>query len=280
MLEITAEQQMTGSTPQVVEEPASPPAQEPPKDEPPAQEQEEAKAQEDTDEQPRDEKGKFKSGVQQRFDELTRKRGEAEREAAYWRQRAEAATAPTEAKAEKPTPDKFNDYGEYVEALTEWKADEKVRAAMAERDQQQAKVAQQSAQDVRAQTWAERVSAASKSIADFDEVLSTADVAVADHVREAILDSEAGPKLAYHLAKNPAEADRISRLSPTQAAMALGRIEASFAAPPPPVSKPVTKAPAPLSALNTSQASGTKAIDQMDQSEYEALRKKQGAWWA
>ena len=52
--------------------------------------QQEAKPEETTD-RPRDEKGQFKSPVQDRIDELTRARREAEREAAYWRQRATPA---------------------------------------------------------------------------------------------------------------------------------------------------------------------------------------------
>jgi hypothetical protein len=78
----------------------------------------------------RDDKGRFRNPVQPRIDELTRKTREAEREAAYWRGRAQSAEKPKDAAAPpaKPTPDKFDDYGAFVEALADWKADEKIKA--------------------------------------------------------------------------------------------------------------------------------------------------------
>lgn len=247
--------------------------------------QEQEQQQEAETQQQRDERGRFKPGVQQRIDELTRQRHEAEREAAYWRQRAEPP-APAPAVATKPTPDKFNDYADYVEALTEWKAEQKVTEALSKRDQQQAEQAQQTAQQAKAQTFAERQQATRAAITDYDEVMSAAaDVRIAPHVHEVLLESEQGPAIAYHLAKNPDEAERLSAMSPLAAARELGRLEASLAksAPPQgaaPAPKPVSKAPAPIKPLGAGATSTNTDPAKMPMDEYVKWRKANGAPWA
>lgn len=213
-------------------------------------------------EQQRDEHGRFKPKVQHRIDEITRARHEAEREAAYWRARAEASG--TEGKApsntanespNKPTPDQFQDYAEYVESLTEWKADQKVREALSARDADKAKEAQAKVQQTREEAWNERQASARISMPDYDEVVGLSDLQISPHVAETLLDSEQGPALAYHLAKNPDVAERINGLSPLAAAREIGRIEASIsskAATAP--AKPVTKPPAPISPVGQRSA--------------------------
>lgn len=247
-----------------------------PEQEQPKETQTEAKPEEAT-EQPRDEKGKFKSPVQDRIDELTRARREAEREAAYWRQRATPVQEPTP--QAKPTADQFKDYGEFVEALADWKADQKVTEALKARDADTAKSAEQRAHETKAQTFVERQTAAKTSIPDYDAVVSAADVPISRHVEEVILDSDKGPELVYHLAKNPAEAARISALSPLAAARELGRIEATLGQAAP-ATKPVTKAPAPMKPTSGNGSSPTTDPSKMSHEEYRAYRAKQGAKWA
>lgn len=245
--------------------------------------------------QERDERGRFK-GVQPRIDELTRQRREAEREAAYWRQRATAQGQPGQAPAAqpaapKPAPDKatFATYDEYVEALADWKAEQKVEAAMRRRDAEQASRAEAQAREATAQTWDQRQAAARQALPDYDQVLDAADVPISQAMQEILLESEHGPRLAYHLAKNPTEAQRIAGLSDRAAAHALGRLEASLAAaaPPPPSSSPsapaappVSSAPPPIKPLGSQSAQAANDPNRMSQAEYEAWRAKQGAWWA
>lgn len=272
MTQEVVEQQETAAAPAVEQEQVATEAQAEVKAEPAAQEQE-AK-----DERERDERGRFKPTLQQRIDELTRARHEAEREATYWKQRAEPP-AKEPAQEAKPTPDKFTDYADYVEALTEWKADQKVNEALAKRDQQQAEKAQQSVQETKAKTFVERQATVRQSIPDYDEVMTAAaDIRVAQHVHEVLLDSDRGPELAYHLAKNPDEAARISALSPLAAARELGRLEASLEKPAT-ASKPVSKAPAPIKPIVTG-ATSTQDPSRMSMDEYRSWRKSQGASWA
>lgn len=235
-----------------------------------------AQAQEGTQQTERDEKGRYK-GVQPRIDELTRARREAEREAAYWRQVAQQGQAQPSAQAapQKPTPEQFDDYGQYVEALTDWKADQAVAKRM-EQDSTR-KVA-----DTRAQTFAERQVAARAVMPDYDAVVGSSDTPIANHVGEAIMESDRGPDLAYHFAKNPDELMRLNGMSPTQAAREIGKLEATLPAPktPAPPSKKLSSTPAPAGTLNTQGRATTPALANASMDEYMKQRKAQGARWA
>lgn len=236
----------------------------------------------------RDEQGKFRKPVQPRIDELTRQRREAERERDYWRAQA-ALRQETEApKAEKPTPDKFTDYNEYVEALAEWKADQKIETKLAEREKVQA---EKSAAEKRAQAWRESTEAVQKEMPDFNEVIeAAADTPISNHLREIMDESDNRAKLLYHFAKNPDVVEKLNAMSPTAAAREVGRIEVAFDRPAtPPVEKveeetpppPVKRTNAPPPAKQSGSGRST-AVDlgKASMDDYIATRVKQGARWA
>jgi hypothetical protein len=224
----------------------------------------------------RDEKGRFK-GVQPRIDELTRARREAEREASYWRGIAQQGQAQTSAPAAptKPTPDKYDDYGDYVEALTDWKTEQAVAKRM-EQDSNR-KVA-----ETRTQTFTERQVAARAVMPDYDAVVGASEAPIAQHVGEAILESDRGPELAYHFAKNPDVLHSLNGMSPTQAAREIGKLEATLptkSAPAVP-SKKLSATPAPASTTGSQGRATTPSLATASMDEYMAQRKSQGARWA
>lgn len=225
----------------------------------------------------RDDKGRFKPPVQARIDELTRKRHEAEREAEYWKQQATGrAPSGQEPALQEPRPDQFEDYGQYTKALARYEAQQ----LLAQRDQQQSKTAQeraqqaeQRAQAVRGEAWTERQAAARTALPDYDQVMSAAaSVHVSQAVQDALLDSDRGPELAYHLAKNPAEAARLNGLSPRQVDREIGRLEERLSRPAPP---PVSSAPKPLKPLGGSGGAAPKDPTAMTDAEYRAWRLSQ-----
>jgi hypothetical protein len=223
----------------------------------------------------RDEKGRFK-GVQPRIDELTRARREAEREAAYWKQVAQGSQSPAQAAPQRPDPGDFDKYDDYIDALTDWKADQAVSKRM-EADSTR-KVA-----ETRAQTFAERQVQARTTMPDYDEVVGGSDTPIANHVGESILESDLGPQLAYHFAKNPDALMRLNSMSPTAAAREIGRLEATLsskpAAPAAPTKK-VSNTPAPAGTLGTQGRATTPALQNLSMEEYTKQRKSQGARWA
>lgn len=233
--------------------------------------------------QDRDEQGRFK-GVQPRIDELTRRRHEAEREANYWRTVAQGKTAQTSGAPApapgKPSPDKFDNYADFVEALTDWKSDQKISKAFADRS---AQAAQETAQE----TFKERVIEFAKATPDYVDVVGNSNVPIADHVAEHLTESEVGPQLAYHLAKNPDIAQRLNAMTPNAAAREVGRLEGLLAKPrsagdpPPPPAKKLTGAPAPADTSNSGQGRTVRpSVGDLPMKDYIAERAKQGARWA
>lgn len=223
----------------------------------------------------RDEKGRFK-GVQPRIDELTRARREAEREAAYWKQVAQGTQSPAQAAPQRPVPENFDKYDDYIDALTDWKAEQAV-AKRLEADSTR-KVA-----ETRALTFAERQTQARTVMPDYDEVVGGSDTPIANHVGEVILESDLGPQLAYHFAKNPDVLLRLNGMSPTAAAREIGRLEATLSAKPAAPAAPtkkVSNTPAPAGTLGTQGRATTPALQNLSMEEYMKQRKAQGARWA
>lgn len=232
--------------------------------------------------------------IQPRINELVRKQREAEREAAYWRGVAQGKTpasspapsaAPAPAATPKPVKENFQTYDEYVEAVSDWKADLKVKAALADVNATiEARESRQSDAQVkanRAKNWQERSAATREVLPDFDEVLSAADGAkIENHTAELLEDSPHGPAIAYKLAKDPELLDKLNKMSPTAAAKEFGKMESVFdghsnnAASPTP-SPHATKAPKPPSGIQQ-RSSTSKDVTKMSMDEYIAHRKSLG----
>jgi hypothetical protein len=228
-----------------------------------------------------------------RFSELTQKIRSLETQLA-----AKSSAVSTETKSDvkpaevtiapdpnDPEPDasRFSDYVEWQKAWNRWDRrqdtrQEKAAAAVAE---------QQNAAKAKAETWQTRVSEATAELADFAAVAQNPDLPITSVMAEAITDTDIGPRILYHLGKNPAEAARIAKLSPVAAIREIGKIEAALTAADvaadsedseleaPPVKKPVvSKAPAPHKPLGGSASSTNpaKQIDSMTQAEYRAYR--------
>lgn len=248
------------------------------------------------DEQPAEGGKKPPRPIQPRINELVKKQREAERQADYWRGVAEGRTAPGNAPAAappapaaniKPVKESFQNYDEYVEALTDWKADTKVKAALADVNTRiENRESQQSAAQIqqnRAKNWTERSNATREILTDFDEVLSAAEGAVIDkHVAELLEDSPHGPALAYKLAKDPALLEKLNKSSPSAAAKEFGRMESVFdgvetnspaAAP----AARTSKAPTPPTA-RAGGASSQKSLATASMDEYIKMRQQQGAF--
>lgn len=176
------------------------------------------------------------------------------------------ATLPkTETKADqagKPVAANFTTYEEYVEALTDWKL-----------EQRDALRKQADAQDSQRATVQAQVTAARARHDDYDQVVND-QVSITPAMAEVMVSSENGAEIAYFLGSHPDEAARISKLSPAAAGLALGKIEASLnlessaAQPKPKVAQ--TKAPAPPKIIN---GTGGGADPEPDPKNYVAWEK-------
>jgi hypothetical protein len=222
-------------------------------------------------------------GVGKRINELTREKYEALRRAEAAERRAQELEAKSNPqhkdRAEpgqgdgKPKIEDFNfDHEAYVEALTDWRFNQK----LAERENY-AKEQQRHAQDQeRAQQFHERLSAYQTANPGKWEAATQAPVNFTPPMLEVIATSDIGPQIAVYLTENLDRADEISRMTPIAAAAALGRLEASMAAPKasatPPKPTSVTKAPPPPSTVGGG-AVVRKDLASMDVSDHlEAVR--------
>jgi hypothetical protein len=213
-------------------------------------------------EKEQEEKPKANPKLERRFSEITKQREEARKEAQQERQAREALEArlavlerqpaPQAPKVdEEPQPSQFNDAFEYAKALAEYTADQRIGEMR--RQDAEAKQAQERQKVI--ETWASKVQAAKASMPDFDDIVASSDVVVNDDIRDAILESDVGPQILYHLAENDDVAKRIAGLTPKQALREIGKLEARFEVKetkpePTPITR--SKAPAPINPLRGS----------------------------
>ena len=179
--------------------------------------------------------------LEKRFSEITKQREEARQEAQRERQarvdlEQRLAALEQQRQPEKlafnvdqePQPSQFSDAFEYAKALAEYSTER----ALAERDRQVAQAREQEAQQKIIQSWAQKVQEAKADLPDFDDLVASSDVVVNNAVRDAILESDVGPRILYHLAENNDLAKKIAGLSPNAALREIGRLEAKFEAKP------------------------------------------------
>jgi hypothetical protein len=247
---------LTNETPveAVVEETPAEPTEEVVEDEPSAEE--EAKT-----------TGK-KKGIDKRFKELTSERELARQEADRERQarielenqlkeiqtRTEQSKKGAEVDPE-PQPSQFGDMVEYYKALSEWNTDK----AMRERDQRELQ-ARMDAEKARVMSsWNEKQNKFKSENPDYEEKVKQLQFPASQEVQDAILTSDFGAEVLYHLGKNPDLAKKIVEMPLTKALKELGKIEAQFESKP--EEKPVvtkSNAPKPISPLKaTSSAADT-----------------------
>lgn len=191
------------------------------------------------------------NGVQGRIDELTRNWREAERrEAALldMLQRQQTPAKPEAVAEEKPNPvpklEDFNyDEAAYQAALFQHVKDEAARAAREEFRQERAREQEQT----KKQTFKQREAEFAKTNPDYFTLTREPSLPLTKAIVELVAESENGPELFLHLAKNREITERLAGLSPVAAAREIGRLEAKLEKPAPaPAPKPaVSKAPPP-----------------------------------
>jgi len=241
------------------------------------------------DAEPQDGTKKANPKIERRFSELTKQREAAKAEAQREREAREALEArlqaieaqrqPAQAEPEmlqEPKPEQFRDMYEYARALAEYTAERKIQEIQYR--EIQARIEAQRQQVIN--TWAERVNQAKQELPDFDDMIESADVAVSDDVRDAIIESDVGPRILYYLAENSEFAHKLAGMSARQALKEIGKLEDRLstkteAAPAAP-KVPKSKAPPPINPVRggTAKESSYNAKDQFSGSfaEYKAAR--------
>lgn len=177
-----------------------------------------------------------KTFTQEELDAILSKRLAKEQRKWEREQRERAAEAERPAVKTAPTRDQFSTEDEYLEAASDFKAEQKVAARENQRQRTEVEA-----------VFDDREEEARAKYDDYEDVTRNPNLKITTPMYETIQASEIGPDIAYHLGMNPKEADRISRLSPLLQAKEIGKIEASLnAGTITPAAKKVSSAPEPI----------------------------------
>jgi hypothetical protein len=191
-------------------------------------------------------------GVKKRIDKVTRQKYEAIAESNRLKAELEQLKAQFAPKQEAPDISQFDTLDEYVDAVAEYKFNQKAQAT-------QTQHAQQTQAQAQAQDWVAKVDKARSVAPDFDEVFSNvADVPFAQVALDAVAQHPKGAEIAYILGKDPSEAYRIAALAPYQQLMAIGEVAARANLPKP---KAVSTAPAPVKPVSGGASNSTPPAD-------------------
>lgn len=132
---------------------------------------------------------------------------------------------PAKEEPKKPVKADFKTDEEYIEAIADWKASEKIK----EREAEQHKAAQEErAREIFA-TAESRLEKAKEIVSDFQEVIEAApEINIADSTLGYMQESELFPEIAYHLAKNTEVYEKLSKMSPQRQLVEIGKIESTL----------------------------------------------------
>lgn len=205
----------------------------------------------DDDQKPKPKKNRF----QERIDELTNARREAERKAAALEERLAKleqngkpeTPAPVAEVDTGPSPDDKNEDGtekyplgefdpSYIRDLTKHTLLAEQKALQSQREQEKAQEALDAQRAEIQSKWNEKLVPAQERYPDFQEkgqalidTFDGIDGAYGEYLSSTIMSMEFGPDVLYYLANNTDEATKIVNSGPALATIALGRLEAKFA---------------------------------------------------
>lgn len=224
------------------------------------------------------EEKKTARGVQKRLDELTREKYEWKRESEYWREQAKAkinaepkASQPEEksiSQDDKPKPDTYDDYNEYVEALTDWKV-KNLQAEQTKKMQEDRRLTEHRTVQ---EKFNKSIELAKSKYSDFDTTIrASASTPCTQDMMSAIMDSPDGAEVMYFLARNPQDAERISGLSPMSQIREIGKLENRITSIKPPEPKRITTSNEPVKTVSGAGIS-ERDPNKMDMTEYASWR--------
>lgn len=224
-------------------------------------------------------------GVQKRLDEITKEKYEWKREADYWREMAtqrqqdgkvdgKASEVTSEITNTKPKSDNYDDYNDYLEALTDWKVDQRIAKEHEESKKVEVEREIQSQQAQVDKVFQESLKTAQSKHPDWVDTIKASPILFHPAAIGAMKESLDGAEVMYFLAKNPVEAERISQLSPMSQVREIGKIEVRLTPP---------KAPEPRRITNTGEpvktVSGAGVVerdpDKMSMDDYAKWRMSQ-----
>jgi len=236
-----------------------------------------------------------KDSVERRIGTLTKRWRTAERDLDYERTKRREAEGKlkqlqlTVPATDKPDPEDYEDTPAYLEALTDWKVEQKLNLRQAEVTTE--------TEEINEKQTADEVEEELETIADkgrdkydnYDDLVFDKDLVLTQDMIETILLSDIAEEVLYYLGQNPEVAAELGEMSAFKAAREIGKLEVEIAAniPKPnvatkgegispdksvtPVKKKLTKAPAPIVSVKAEGVSEKDPL-KMSPKEYRAWR--------
>jgi len=239
--------------------------------------------------------GERPNRAQERIEELAAQNKALREYGEFFRQRFEeqqrqpaptAAAPPVQEQSEpEPDPEAYDDPKAFNKALAAWsrKENEKAVQRAIEQARTEGKVAAEKAfaeqqQKQRAKALDDQFAVRHQEFAQKtpDYLVTISNPALTfmhGEFLEAIKDSEKGPEIAYHIAKNPQLVARLAAKDVSQRLREFGRIEAELSRPAPPPK--VTTAPPPPAPIGGGSAGGEIDPSKMPINDWMAWRTKQ-----
>lgn len=210
-------------------------------------------------------------GIKKRLATITRKRHDAERETATIRAENETLQAkinafehPKSEAGAEPQIDDFDTEEEYLEAVSEYKADQKVAQRDADQKTEQAekiRKGQETEAQARQETFKDELRKGVEKYEDFEEVIEDLNI-TGDMIH--ILESFSNiPEVVYELGGKPEMVAELIEMPFLQAAYRMKEISDGL------TRKKTTKAPDPITPVSTTGGL-MKGLEQMTQAEYNA----------
>lgn len=165
----------------------------------------------------------------------------------------------------EPKLEQFGDYESYIEALTDFKVEQKLKGHQ-ERTAQESQIRAQ--REVESK-MADNISKAAAKYDDFEDVVTNPNLPITYAMRDTIGESELGGDIAYYLGSNVQEAAQIANLSTIAQVKAILALEAKLRTP----KKLTTDAPEPIKPSG-GNAKVTKSPSDMTDKEFDEWRKR------
>lgn len=233
-------------------------------------------------------------GVQKRINKLTARAKTAEETAEDLRKRLDAGAEKKEpikepaaatAKASvDPEPERsaFGTQDEWLKEHNKWSAREALRSERAAESVKEEDARIQATYD----QHLERQNTFREEHPDYDKSIRDCPVPMSEAMAVALIESENGPAVMYHLAKNQPELEKIVKMSRVRQAMEIGRISSSLLSPSGSASKtdasstprlePIRTVPAPIRTVNSgSTKQAVTSLSEMSTDDFIAERNKQ-----
>ncbi len=172
--------------------------------------------------------------------------------------------------SDAPKREDFTTWEDYEDARVDWRFEQRAKKDAGKSTNELAEFiqkaqAEQSEQQLR-KDHAERVESFARTVPDFLDVTDREDIMIPGPAVEAILHSPNGPLLQYAIGKEPAIAETLRRLNPTQQQVLVGQLSAVL------MSRPaqVSTAPAPGTPVGAKSTNTSKDTRSMTPDEYYA----------